>query len=165
MGGRNFEEEFGQALLFVSPTPHYVARETKIEPDRRLSIALNYIQRSSPNPPKALVKALNGLKKRDDIFITKPDKGSGVVVMDKTDYIRLLSAASVDNTSKFIHVDDKRPKSRGRPSKQYHPLLQKDKELRTTLREILPEEIANTLSPQSSGLHISTAFLRLTKPG
>ena len=36
MGGRNFEEEFGQALFFVSPTPHYVARKTKIEPDRRL---------------------------------------------------------------------------------------------------------------------------------
>ena len=29
--------------------------------------------------------------------------------MDITDYIRLLSAVSVDNTSKFIHVDDKRP--------------------------------------------------------
>ena len=26
------------------------------------------------------------LKKRDDIVITKPDKGSGVVVMDKSDY-------------------------------------------------------------------------------
>ena len=36
VGGRNFEEEFGQALFFVSPTPDYVARETKIEPDRRL---------------------------------------------------------------------------------------------------------------------------------
>ena len=49
------------------------------------SIALNYIQRSSPNPPKALVKAVNRLKKHDDIIITKPDKGSGVVVMDKSD--------------------------------------------------------------------------------
>ena len=55
--------------------------------------------------------------------------------MDKADYIRLLSAASVANTSKFIHVDDKRPKSRGRPPKHYHPLLQKEKELRTVLRE------------------------------
>ena len=36
VGGRNSEEEFGQALFFVSPTPHYVPRETKIEPDRRL---------------------------------------------------------------------------------------------------------------------------------
>ena len=38
MGGRYFEEEFGQALFFVSPTPHYVPRETKIEPDRRLRL-------------------------------------------------------------------------------------------------------------------------------
>ena len=67
-------------------------------------------------------------------------------------YIRLLSAASVDNTSKVIHVDDKRPKSRGRPSKHYHPLLHKEKELRTTLHAILPLEIANTLSPTSSWL-------------
>ena len=41
VGGRNIEEEFGQALFFVSPTPHYVPRETKIEPDRRLSLPSN----------------------------------------------------------------------------------------------------------------------------
>ena len=116
------------------------------------SIALNYIQRTSPNPPKALVKALNRLKKRDDIIITKPDKGSGVVVMDKSEYIRLLSAASVDDTSKFTHVDDKRPKMRGRPPKHFHPLLQKEKELHETLNQILPEEIVNSLSPKSSRL-------------
>ena len=88
------------------------------------SIALNYILRSSLNPPKALSKALNCLKKRDVIVITKPGKGSGVVVMDKTEYIRLLSATSVDNTSKFIHVDDRRS------PKHYHALLA----LRYTLR-------------------------------
>ena len=32
------KRNFGQALFFVSPTPHYVARETKIEPDRRLAL-------------------------------------------------------------------------------------------------------------------------------
>ena len=67
--------------------------------------------------------------------------------MDKADYIRLLSAAS-----KFFHVDDKRSKSRERLPKHYHPLLQKEKELRTTLREILPQKIASTLSPKSSQL-------------
>ena len=36
--GSNFKEEFGQALFYVSPTPQYVPRETKIEPDRRLVI-------------------------------------------------------------------------------------------------------------------------------
>ena len=33
-----------------------------------------------------------------------------------------------------------------------HPLLQKEKELRTMLNGILPEEIANTLCPKSSRL-------------
>lgn len=40
-------------------------------------------------------------------LFTKPDKGSGVVMMDKPEYIRLVSAASVDNTPKFSHVDHK----------------------------------------------------------
>ena len=51
------------------------------------SIALNYIERKGPEPPKTLVKSIQQLKKRNDIVITKPDKGSGVVVMDKADYI------------------------------------------------------------------------------
>ena len=33
--------------------------------------------------------------------------------MDKTEYIRLLGAASADNTSKVIHVDDM-PQTSGR---------------------------------------------------
>ena len=74
--------------------------------------------------------------------------------MEQTEYMRLLSAASVDNTSKFIHVDDRRPKTRGRPPKHYHPLLQKEKKLLTTLNEILNEEIANTFFPKSSRLAI-----------
>ena len=86
-------------------------------------------------------------------LFTKPDKGSGVVMMDKPEYIRLVSAASVDNTPKLSHVDHKRPaKMRGRPPKHFRPLLQKEKELQEHLRQILPEEIANSLSPKSSRL-------------
>ena len=86
-------------------------------------------------------------------LFTKPDKGSGVVMMDKPEYIRLVSAASVDNTPKLSHVDHKRPaKMRGRPPKHFRPLLQKEKELQENLRQILPEEIANSLSPKSSRL-------------
>ena len=72
--------------------------------------------------------------------------------MEKLEYIPLLSAASVDGTFKFTHGDDKRPKMRGRPPKHFHPLLKKDKELHETLHQILPEEIANSLSPKSSRL-------------
>jgi len=41
------------------------------------------------------------IKKWDDIVITKPDKGSGVVVMDKLEYIRLLNEASIDDLTEF----------------------------------------------------------------
>ena len=113
------------------------------------SIALNYIKSTSPSPPKALVKALNRLKKRDHIVVTKPDKGSGIVVMDKSEYLRLLSAASIDDTTKFSR-DDKHPNLRGRPPKQ--TLLQKEKDVHSILHRILPQEIATSLSPKSSRL-------------
>ena len=79
------------------------------------SIALNYMAKKGPSPPKALLRALNNLKRRDDIIISKPDKGSGVVIMDKDEYLRLLCEASINDSTKFAHIDQHRPKSRGRP--------------------------------------------------
>ena len=58
-----------------------------------------------------------------------------------------------NNTSKYTHVDNKRSaKMCERPPKHFHPLLQKEKELQETLHRILPEGIANSLSPKSSRL-------------
>lgn len=116
------------------------------------SVALEYINKSSPKPPKALLQAIEDLKKRDDIVVTKPDKGSGVVVMDKSEYLRLLSEASINDTSKFRFVDSERPRTRGRPPKYYHPLLQKERELETLVRKILPKSIADALRPKGSRL-------------
>ena len=79
------------------------------------SISLNYCKRKGPAPPKAMLRAIGQLKKRDDIVITKPNKGSGVVVMDKSDYVRLLKESSINDMTKFIPVSVERPKTRGRP--------------------------------------------------
>ena len=54
------------------------------------SVALNYIQRKVQKPSKTLLLAIKQLKQGDDIVITKPDKGSGVVVMDKSKYLPLI---------------------------------------------------------------------------
>ena len=54
------------------------------------SVALNYIQHKVQKPSKTLLLAIEQLKQRDDIVITKPDKGSGVVVMDKSKYLPLI---------------------------------------------------------------------------
>ena len=66
------------------------------------SIALNYIERKTPNPPKALLRSVNQLKIRDDIVITKPDKGSGVVIINKSDYIRYTQ--TVELKIKFLRT-------------------------------------------------------------
>ena len=50
-------------------------------------ITLNYIERKGPRLPKALVRSISQVKKRDDIVIFQLDEGSGVIVMDKSDYL------------------------------------------------------------------------------
>ncbi|XP_068680211.1 uncharacterized protein [Montipora capricornis] len=98
------------------------------------------------------VKAIAQLKQRDDIIITKPDKGSGVVIMDKVEYIRLLNKASIDDSTKFVPSSSERPKAKGRPPKYYHPLLEKEKLVNNAIKRILPKEVAESLLSQGSRL-------------
>ena len=65
--------------------------------------------------------------------------------MDKSEYIRLLSAASIDDAIKFVRVDDKRPNRRGSPPKHYHPLPQKEKDVHSILHRALSEDVTTSL--------------------
>ena len=132
--------------------PNLVDEKNNLTAATLRSIALNYIERKGPSPPRSLRRALGQLRKRDDIVVTKPDKGTGVVVMDKSQYTKLLNEASIDNKEKFRSVNLERPKTRGRPPKHYHPLLQKEKELETVVRQILPKEVADAICPKGSRL-------------
>ena len=116
------------------------------------SIALNYIKRKGPTPPKSMLRAICQLKKRDDIAITRPDKGSGVVILDKTEYVSLLKESSISDETKFIPISLERPKAKGRPPKHYHPLLKKEKELSSIVKKILPQPIADSLIQKGSRL-------------
>ncbi|XP_068674708.1 uncharacterized protein [Montipora foliosa] len=113
------------------------------------SIALNYIEKKPTAPPKALIRTLTELKKKGDIVVTKPD---GVVIMDKSDYTRLLREASINDDSKFIACSEERPKTRGRRPTHYHPLLAKEKLLTSIVHKILPKQTADSLSPKGSRL-------------
>ena len=116
------------------------------------SIALNYIECKPPKPPKPLQRAIQQLKRLSNIVVTKPDKGTGVVIMNKSDYVDLLSQASINDTSKFTPVSSQRPTTRGRPVKHYHPLLQKEKHLESVVRKILPKQIADCVCLAGSRL-------------
>ena len=50
------------------------------------------------------------------------------------------------------HVSLERPNTKGRPPKHYHPLLQKEKELASIVRRILPKSIADSLIQKGSRL-------------
>ena len=97
-----------------------------------------------------MLRAIGQLKKRDDIIITKLDKGSGVVVMDKSDYVRLLKESSINDETKFKPVSAERPKMRGRPPKHFHPLLEKEKELTAAVKRILPKDTADSVVQKGS---------------
>ena len=99
------------------------------------SIALNYIKRKGRAPPKSMLRAIGQLKKRDEIVITRPDKGSGVVILDKTEYVSLLKESSISDETKLIPISLERPKAKGRPPKHYHPLLKKEKELSSIVKK------------------------------
>ena len=116
------------------------------------SIALNYIKRKGPTPPKSMLRAIGQLKKRDDIVITRPDKGSGVVILDKTEYVSLLKESSINDETKFIPISLERPKAKGRSPKHYHPLLKKEKELSSFVKKILPKPIVDSLIQKGSRL-------------
>ena len=128
------------------------------------SIALNYAERRTPTAPKSLRRAIGQLRKRDDIVVTKPDKGTGVVVMDKSHYNTLLKEASVDNKEKFRSVIREQPKTRGKPTKHFHPLLQKEKQLERTVRNILPKDIADDICPKGSRLAHLYGLRKHTNP-
>ena len=87
-----------------------------------------------------------------DIIISKLDKGSGVVVMDRDQYLHPLSEASNNDPTKFAHIDQHRPKTRGRPLKHFHRLLEKEKKLHEKVHKILPKAMAEQLCPKGSRL-------------
>ena len=60
--------------------------------------------------------------------------------MCKSDYVRLLCEASINDHTRFTPVGLERPTTRGRPPKYYYPLFEKEKRIESVVRRILPKE-------------------------
>ena len=67
-------------------------------------------------------------------------------------YVALLKKASIDDNTKFVPVSLEQPKRRGRPTKHYHPLLEKEKQLNKLVKDILPPEVAKSVIAKGSSL-------------
>ncbi|CAH8432023.1 unnamed protein product [Dicrocoelium dendriticum] len=59
---------------------------------------------------KAHLDALRELQKNEDLIITKPDKGSGTVLMDRADYIKKMKMILSD-TSRFVRCEQQKDKT------------------------------------------------------
>lgn len=73
-----------------------------------------------------MLRGIGELNKKNDIVIVI-DKGAGVGLMDKSDYVRLLRESSINNETKFRPVCAERPKMRGRSPKHFHLLAERKK--------------------------------------
>ena len=51
-----------------------------------------------PNLPKEQFKALLKLSKNKDLIISKPDKGSGIIILDRKDYVEKMLSILSDET-------------------------------------------------------------------
>ena len=116
------------------------------------TICEQYCAARHQNMPKSLHDAVQSLKKNNNIIISKPDKGNGVVILNKDDYTCLLRKASVDDATKFKQVSRRQPSRPGRPTLNFHPLLEKEKELSALLASTVPKSISSQLAPSGSRL-------------
>ena len=91
------------------------------------------------------MEAIRNLKNNKKIVITRPDKGDGVVLLNKEDYVEKMKAILGD-TSKFEHIGDADTKDR---------TLQQERALQAFLlrackNKHLPESVYDRIRPSGS---------------
>ena len=113
----------------------------------------------SPIIKKSDFNILKNLSKDDSIVITRPDKGQGVVILNKTDYIAKMNEI-ISDTSKFKKIENIDP--------LLYTLRKQDKLNRTInsikKAQIISESVANSLTTYSSTPGIMYGLPKVHKP-
>ena len=129
-------------------------------------LAYQYCNARTPSMSKLESSAIRRLRNNTDIVISKPDKGSGVVVMDRANYVDKMMKI-LDDVTKFRVIDADKP-TRGRKPLVSHPLLQKEADLDrvlTSMKEKLPNDVRNEIRPHGSRLAHMYGLPKLHKQG
>ena len=103
---------------------------------------------------------LQALKKLEHVIITKPDKGTGVVLMDRDDYIRKMSVI-LDDKSKFLALG---------PVTTHDNTEKTERKLIARLRQLvkekkLPSEVQAAIRPTGSMRPRMYGLPKTHKPG
>ena len=85
--------------------------------DKLKHLAFSSFQRFKKHEPRPIIskeemEALKSLSRDKSIVITRPDKGNGVVLMDKQDYISKVNSVLQDTTKfqKIVGPEEKTPR-------------------------------------------------------
>ena len=94
---------------------------------------------------KKCFRAINNLRKNDDIIVTKPDKGSGVVLLNKSDLVNKVNKI-LDDQSKFgrlgqVSSNDNTTSIKSRLQKRLLDLVKAD---------LMPKWINDAIRPTGS---------------
>ena len=110
----------------------------------------------------AFQKHLKALGSDNDIAVTKYDKGNGVCLMDKVDYLKKLDDI-ISDKSKFTIV------LKGKRKNAKHPLLKKQDEiladLKTHLKQYVDKPVWRKLSPSGTNTRKLYGTSKVHKPG
>ena len=88
---------------------------------------------------------IKSIKKNDKIVLAKPDKGSGIVVLDKTEYLRKMMEI-LDDKTKFVKMG---------PASNFDNIVKIEKEIINTLKDLvckkeISQETFNDIKPIGS---------------
>ena len=124
------------------------------------SIERFYHNRPFQNLPKKIGLALQALAKRKDLVITKPDKGNGVVIMDKSDYIQKMNLV-LEDTSKFVKTPNR---------DLYKATIALETQVRFVLKKLQNHNIIDKFKyektyPRGSRPCLLTVYLKSTNKG
>ena len=122
----NLESLVGQIYHTQKNPPQLSDLASSLSWEAQNSIERFYHTRPLQNLPKKVELALKALAKRKDLVITKPDKGNGVVILNKTDYIEKMGVILGDPTKfkKIQNVD------------LYKATVNLETQVRSTLRKL-----------------------------
>lgn len=97
----------------------------------------SFSERNDDSLPRRYMEALNSLAKDDSIVITQTDKGSGIVIMDRSDYLRKMhdliqdattyektEYGTIQKVSEKFNKDARKILNRSKKGKQFISLLE-----------------------------------------
>ena len=136
----NLEAVVGSIYYAEKNPPQLSDLASALSREAQNAVERFYHNRPLQNLPKKVGLALQALAKRKDLVITKPDKGNGVVLLDKADYVTKMGCI-LDDQTKFRKVQN---------VDLYKSTISLETQVRFSLQKLLNANIIDKFSYQKA---------------